>query len=982
MKKFYFLFSLILNSYVFSQTTFEAKTIQEVNTFNGGNLIRSSFDELGNHYVLGVANGQFQIDGQSITTNNDDIFISKTKSGNFEKDWLKIFRSSKGTNFLNLQMYNDQYNNTFIYLSYIGKITIDNQTYDSVENGSSILINLDTNAHVLWVKNFSPNFTITKETAVSTENYIYIVSANKYFVKLNRTTGEILEEKTLQINVSLLKSIENTIYASSINSGTAIFEGQEFNNDIYILSLDQEFKLKNTLKIKKNPTDTSFGELKFNDFLVDNNKNLTFLIVTAANAFNIYGNNQLLKTIQNDKYGSKVCLGKVNSDFTNIEWFSDNDVDKVFYNNLDKPSLIEKDANNFYAKIPFDGPYKIKINGTNYSFNNRSLIEFNNENVYQATHYYPNYYLPSYKNINGTEYITTSNHSDYFTEPAIITKENTDFDKTVKTYTIQSKKGYIENGETLLKKNNSYFVSSDGTGNFINYFGIELDQTNRSTQLAKINQNKQLEWYISMDNTTNYREENQNSNAPTSNRIDVNDAEESIVAAQCFNFDGSSLVQNCFLKGTKFNSLWYFRDKILIFKITKDGFLSWQKEIVPEKRNASINNIFNLSTIYDKLGNIWVSGYGFGKFSYDGHTFDLGGGNNPYNLFVLKINPNGDFQFLKKFPYHIDSKIFIEFDNQNIANLVLNARSNDSSFTFDNFSVAADKSTPQTLKISMNPNGTITSLKNLSPLQNVWWSTVPHVVLDTKLVNDGQLLFGYTEESITLDNQTFTNPYKANAKYANIISKIDKNGNILWSKPILPKTPTRNLTKGKIIEADSKSNIYLSHAWLHKIKYGDTEIESSSINFLENTILKLDKDSNLISYKKLGSHDNVFNINIDTEDKITLSGNTFQNNISDAIVDNRSYSNLVLLALEEKQLGTTESIENNSIIVYPNPTTDFINIKDNKYYNEAKVYDTSAKLVLNQNIKKNKIDVKSLPKGIYYLELIGKEKAVVKFIKD
>ena len=54
---------------------------------------------------------------------------------------------------------------------------------------------------------------------------------------------------------------------SGINFGSAVFDGQEFNNDIYILALDKEFKLQNSLKIKKQASDTSFGEFKFNDFL-------------------------------------------------------------------------------------------------------------------------------------------------------------------------------------------------------------------------------------------------------------------------------------------------------------------------------------------------------------------------------------------------------------------------------------------------------------------------------------------------------------------------------------------------------------------------------------------------------------------------------------------------------------------------------------------------------------------------------------------
>ena len=973
MKKIHLLFTLILTSFLFSQNAYEVRTIQEANTFGGGQILSSTFDENGNHYSLGIANGNFYIDNQNINSNNNSVFIYKTKKGSFEKDWLKVFTTSKGTNVFNLSVYNDQYNNIFVYFAFIGKVTIGNNTFDTIENGSGVLINFDTSGNIIWVKNLPDNTTFSKQMTVSTEDYIYNIANSKVLTKLNRRTGETIEEKVLPLSIHSLKSKNEKLFASGINFGSAVFDGQEFNNDIYILALDKEFKLQNSLKIKKQASDTSFGEFKFNDFYIDNHQNVTFLVYTTATAFNLLGNNQVLQSVTNNKYTSKICLGKVNSSFTNLEWLSVNETDKPYFNSYDQVQLIEKDNSNFYLKYPIDGPYKITFNNSTYSFNNKALIELDSNGIFQTKHYYESNYLTNYKNINNVEYITT--HPG---DLKIYTLENNNFDKLLKTYLVDSNYGYIENAETLLTKNKSIFISTDGSRNIANYFGEDIYQPNRSTQLAKIKENQQLDWYLSMDNTTNYKPDNQNLLTAFANRIDVNNAEESLIVAECYN--SYYPTQNyCEINGPEFGNF-RFSDKTLIFKVSKEGRLLWQNALDPEKKKSD-NTIRDLSVNYDNIGNAWVTGHGTGKFNYDGHLIDLGEGNTALdsNFFILKLNADGDFKFLKKYPYTLLSKIFVEFDSQNQANIILNAETSTSNFTFDNFSVNADKNLPQTIKMNMDQNGNLVSLKNLSPT-TINSFGIPHFVLDTKLTSDGQILFGYTRQATTLDNQSFNNPYNPDIKYANIITKIDKNANIIWSKPIIPSSNVITNIQGKVVDVDSKNNIYISHAWAKKIKYQNTEIDFPSTVYYENVVLKLDKDSNLITYKKLGNHDRGFKINIDAMDNIRLSGTTFQNNISEAIVDNRNGYNVVLLSLEEKQLASLES--RNTTIIYPNPTVDFINIKDNKDYNKAKVYDATAKLVLTQNIKNDRIEVKSLPKGIYYLELIGKKTTVVKFIKE
>jgi hypothetical protein len=72
------------------------------------------------------------------------------------------------------------------------------------------------------------------------------------------------------------------------------------------------------------------------------------------------------------------------------------------------------------------------------------------------------------------------------------------------------------------------------------------------------------------------------------------------------------------------------------------------------------------------------------------------------------------------------------------------------------------------------------------------------------------------------------------------------------------------------------------------------------------------------------------------------------------------------------------------INVYPNPTADFLTVKSesNTAIDNAVITDTTGKVLLTQNINTNKIDVQSLSKGLYLLQLsTGDKKETKKFIK-
>jgi len=78
-------------------------------------------------------------------------------------------------------------------------------------------------------------------------------------------------------------------------------------------------------------------------------------------------------------------------------------------------------------------------------------------------------------------------------------------------------------------------------------------------------------------------------------------------------------------------------------------------------------------------------------------------------------------------------------------------------------------------------------------------------------------------------------------------------------------------------------------------------------------------------------------------------------------------------------------ISDENINVYPNPAYNELNIKSDKVYNRIVISDMMGKMVLDQNINNNivNIDVSNINSGIYLLHIYNKDQGIIKrkFIK-
>lgn len=124
------------------------------------------------------------------------------------------------------------------------------------------------------------------------------------------------------------------------------------------------------------------------------------------------------------------------------------------------------------------------------------------------------------------------------------------------------------------------------------------------------------------------------------------------------------------------------------------------------------------------------------------------------------------------------------------------------------------------------------------------------------------------------------------------------------------------------------------------------------------------------------------------------TGNFFLNYNFDEMAfvhDNYSgsaYIDRIAINNEGGVLSTKDDVKiiKNMLSIYPNPTSDILNIKTDSKINSVSVVDITGKKV-NVKLEDGKIDVRSLPAGIYLINVetkdgISTEKFIKKYISD
>lgn len=84
-----------------------------------------------------------------------------------------------------------------------------------------------------------------------------------------------------------------------------------------------------------------------------------------------------------------------------------------------------------------------------------------------------------------------------------------------------------------------------------------------------------------------------------------------------------------------------------------------------------------------------------------------------------------------------------------------------------------------------------------------------------------------------------------------------------------------------------------------------------------------------------------------------------------------------VIILKDMALGISEVNNNSQLSIYPNPTVDFINIKNSENIKKALIYDIHGKLVAQFDKTFDNLNLKKLAKGSYFLQFFDNNNRVL-----
>ncbi|WP_300668785.1 T9SS type A sorting domain-containing protein [Soonwooa sp.] len=976
MKKIYLLTLLILGILFNAQeTSLSAKKLFQVNTYNGGQLFKTIFDNDGNHLSVGYANGPYTFLNENITSIGiNDLYLAKTDRNSDEKIWLKTLNSGVGGKIQPYYISVDNNSNIYVAATFEGTIKINSNSYTSNELGKAIILKYDNNGKLLWGSKIDaiPTINIYNTKIVKDGNLLFYLK-DQNLVTLNADSGDIINQKTFTyFSISAIQIKNSELFlACSANNNIQIL-GSNFNSNAgFILKTDLNLEPKSFIKFYGNSNQNA----RIFDILISDDNNL-YIMSSLSSSGNLIAESSSgyiktgLRNANQAGYTSNFWLSKFSLDFNNSEWMyghlvntsissfsgpklyqgNDNDIDIIF----GQANLSGYfNSNIFYSftgrgllNVRKDGNLRQIINGIpfdNYNGNYNVDIKHDSENLYVS--------VPRFDFSNMDSFYSTD----------ILKKGNQDTDLSLsKTYQPKTKFGYLRARELFkVDDNGDVFNSYVTKGKLFNFFGQENETTANNNIISRLSANGTLQWKIKaegvIDNYTGYWIEG--------HRIDINNNKEVVSVFNCYHDDLSS----CKLIDSQGNSEEFYSGA-KISKFNDDGSFKWSKDLGFNVSWPGGPSVKDLSTYYDNAGNVIVVGKSRAtNLYYNDEQFKITGN----SFFILKLDSNGNKMLFKSFPYNASSELFTRFDQQNNIYMFLNIENQTSDMHFDSVTIPQNGQSPNKfVMLKMNPQGNVLLGKNyLSNDAN----NVEYISTFAKFDGKDFVLYGHTSNGMNLQHETFANPYPNTYSFStSLISKISVIGDIIWSYPFYsssnsnaPITSTQNYNSNNI-DFDEDKNIYVTDIWRGSMNYRNTEIAATSD--LKTKLFKLDADANLKYYKAIDNSESNPYISVYGKDKIAVASNSSKNFLLDKALNDLGGSNSYILFLEKEELAT-QNISQNIFNIYPNPTSDVININSKEKIKTIEIYDATGKIMISTINSNNQVDVRKLINGIYYIRI-------------
>lgn len=414
-----------------------------------------------------------------------------------------------------------------------------------------------------------------------------------------------------------------------------------------------------------------------------------------------------------------------------------------------------------------------------------------------------------------------------------------------------------------------------------------------------------------------------------------------------------------------------------IIKYSPEGKMLWYREIKDDFTDRSF------SLYIDSNNDVWATGY-LGGFTGANIDFDS---NNEYSDnrdiiqgeflrlgFVAHYNSDGDFVDVKGIGGGTLSSLRVcvaQSGNMYLAGAFNALKGNNDK----GLSLFKNDETPVYVKsqgyFEFAPQNTDVFILKYNALGNVEWvKTISSIsangVTDITVDDDEHIhISGYfsgNNVDFDIDNDLSYDTKTSVSNGSGFVAKYNSEGNLTMLKTIDGGTRTRIHS----LAINNKGTIALGGDFKGDVSFGDISLNTSSSNS-NPFIAIIDSAGNWSNVKKIEKNGYASIASIEA-----TPNNDFQFVGFEAVIYTEGYNieSIFYGIAQSESLVTAipDILENNNIIVYPNPATDFLNIQTKKDIEQIDVYSLSGRLLLSEKDSRL-IDVTTLPEGVYLLKM-------------
>jgi len=218
------------------------------------------------------------------------------------------------------------------------------------------------------------------------------------------------------------------------------------------------------------------------------------------------------------------------------------------------------------------------------------------------------------------------------------------------------------------------------------------------------------------------------------------------------------------------------------------------------------------------------------------------------------------------------------------------------------------------------------------------------------------------------------------------IQKLDANGNFLWVRQM----GGAEYDIGNSITIDASGKVYTTGSFTGTVDFDPgAGVSNLTSNVGSGFIQKLDANGNFLWAKQMGGMGN--SVILDTYGNIHTTGNfsgtvDFDPGPGVSNLSSNGSSDIFIQKLENTAVGIIENNFGTELLLYPNPTDGFFSIDLGKPYDATiTISDLTGKIILSKLVENSqRINLKlEEPSGVYLLIVESAEKkAVVKLVKE